>query len=140
MKYLVVLVLVLGIAHANAEQEVSLDEILTGKNLVSVFSTLMNDDGARTTTEINNIKMTLDALISPIAAIAMGLIEFANGILALVGLVFLIIYLIAGGDFKALLGTARSSQAWIFNYHAIMDNPVFETVNEMVQEAIGRSW
>jgi len=132
-----VLVLVLGIAHANGEQEMSLQEAFSS---LLHLPAIINGKEARTTTEINNIKNAVDMIVGPIAAIATGLIEFANGILALVGLVFLIIYLIAGGDFKALLGTARSSQNWIFNYHAIMDNPAFETVNEMVQEAIGLHW
>jgi len=176
MKYLVVLVVLLGFACGKEEEEVSLQDIeneafpsarqttldpnLLIGNVVAALGGLNTTDisalikgllggagGLGGTTAILGgipagvlgIKGAVSAIVSIIAGIIMVPVGIANQILALVGLVFLVLYLISGANPGDLI--ARSSSIMpefntdFFNFDMV-NNPVVESVSQMFFAAL----
>merc|ERR1712198_308039 len=82
------------------------------------------------------LKNGLTALKTAIVGIIAMPVGIANTILALVGLVLLIIFLIDGGDFGSLLGVARSMPTFEFPSFDLVHNPVVESISDMFFKAM----
>jgi len=183
MKYLLVVVFLLGFACASEEEEVSLQDIsdmsfmddlmstdtelgrqannqiqllignlvagLNALNGTTDIGSLINSIlapilGVTGTTAalggiaapVLGVKAVISAIIGGLANAGTGLIGIANSILALVGLVFLIIFLIDGGDFGSLLGVARSSSVLPEFDFDLVNNPVVESISQMFFSAM----
>lgn len=168
MKYLLLLALVMGLAYGR-EGEVSIQDLASEvffpaiekalpdgyvRNAKTIVSDVKNIAKAvqnkehpmettyetmRTVNEVLTVKALVESIVQPLAILATGILVFVNDIMAIVGLVFLIIYLIGGGDVKALLGTGRSLPTeWELSRlgASIMESPAMETLSEMVNQAI----
>jgi len=168
MKYLLLLALVMGLAHGR-EGEVSLQDLtseifiptiekvlpdgyvrnakMIAKDVKNIAKAVQAKEHPvettyetmRTVNEVLTVKALVESIVQPLATLATGILVFVNDIMAIVGLVFLIIYLIGGGDVKALLGTGRSlSTEWELARlgASIMESPAMDTISEMVNQAI----
>jgi len=184
MKYLVLLVVLLGFACGSEEEEVSLQDLDDGfehedfpvarqttvdPNLIigniiaalgglnttdigALITGLLGGGGAAGAAALGGIptalfgikagvKGLLGVIISLIAGIISVPVQIANNILALVGLVFLVLYLISGADVKDLV--ARSSSVFpsfngdFFNLD-LVNNPVVESVSQMFFAAMDK--
>lgn len=179
MKYLVVLVVVLGFACGREEEDLGLQDVDVGNEFAEIYSmvegrqttldpaliigniisaigninitdpnSIVNDildalkiTGASTATigsigAIGGIKSVFDLIVTSIIGLVSVPLSIANSILALVGLVILIIFLIDGGDFGSLLGVARASNVWNFMPENLVDNAFVEGVSSVFFDAM----
>jgi len=136
MKSLLFLVLVFGFAHGTSPSEELLSALPAGliRDVKDIMTSLNSNDESMTTLrkidKVIKIKDIVDTIVQPIADLALKLVGYANEILAFVGIVLLIIYLIDGGDIKALVGERRALDNWDFNVDVNTINNVFEMVNQ----------
>lgn len=165
MKYLVVLMLVLGFACGSEVDSLTEFKPFVNKGLDllqqynpkyastarSLFAVVEDNEGLdaslKTVTKVLGIKAIGDAIVAPIAAIASNILDIANQIMALVGLVILIIFLIDGGDVKSLVGDQgsgyghRSGRSFETYYDMAADfvyNPKVEAAADTLFKALDK--
>jgi len=107
--------------------------------LVDIFS----DSDATATAGITAAVTAVSALKTLLLGALSAPLQLANGVLALVGLVLLIVFLVEGGDFLSLIGletadlpTFRSMGG--INVRDVINHPMVNQISDMVYNAIDK--